>query len=141
MVSTGATGGRSIVWMVLMAIMALAALMAARAWAARSLTLQEIDQSWPSQHALQSHQGEIWNTAIAMTQIQTRTCDRMEGYWSQARQSYMILCRIQGELWGCVILRRAKDQSLVIVTAYAAHRSHWDKIILRDGYQPVAMGR
>lgn len=141
MKSAPAMHGRPMAGGMGMVLVALALLAAVVVWAAHSLPLQEVEQAWPSQHALQSHHGEIWNTEIAMTRIQARACDRMEAYWSEIRKSYLILCRIHGELWGSMILRRAKDYRLVVVTAYAAHRSHWDKVLVRDGYQPVALGR
>lgn len=99
---------------------------------------EDLQNARPVPHALEKHLEEAWNGPMALEALRNGACADRQSYWSDARASLLVLCRLRGNLWGGAIFRRG-PKGWLLITAYAAHRERWDHIIQRDQYRPIAL--
>jgi hypothetical protein len=87
-----------------------------------------------SLHAKTSHAQEAYNATTILGRINRSTCQEVKCFDCPKVQHFKILCRINSELWGGLII----GYNRMIITGYAARYSYWDKSIIADGCVPAA---
>jgi len=96
-----------------------------------------------TRHAVEAHAGEAWNAVAAMEALRRGGCPGAEAYYSEPRATFLVLCPLGPDregLWGGLFLRPNRaGAGLVAVTAYAAPRARWDRLLRRDGYAPIPL--
>lgn len=85
----------------------------------------------------EKHAFDRVTTEAITAAVQGRTCVRVEAYASAKFNTILVLCDIQGTtLVGGLIMGATTGHEL---TAFAAPREHWAKVIQRDGYVPIGV--
>ena len=81
------------------------------------------------------------------TWYRNEMCEGTELYFSPSRGTLLVLCGIpESRDWGGIIYRITEDNGNRFLgdeayecTAFVSSRRYWDKVLVRDGYMPLAM--
>jgi molybdopterin/thiamine biosynthesis adenylyltransferase len=107
-------------------LLAMAALIVYAAVIAMAPVIDDLQAIPMTQHALQQHQGQLYDAAAITARMNAHTCSPIESY--TCKDTVVMMCPVgpnPNGLWIGLVIGTANPAGPQIVTGYAAPASYW----------------